>query len=103
MDFPLPVHREVVHDLVEPGLRVLRGVELAKGEDESILDDISGVLHGQSLLPNRPPDQGQEELAVKSLKLWSVPLWAGGRRPSAGLPRRLSHRSPSLCLKMWSL
>jgi hypothetical protein len=101
--FPPPVSGEVIHDLVQPCLGVLGGVEFSEGEDERVLDDVSGVFHGEALLADRPPDQGQEELAVEGLELRSVLFPRGRRRPGARLTRRLRQGRPSLCLKVESL
>lgn len=101
--FPSPVPCEVVHDLIEPGPGILRGVEFSEGEDESILNDIARIFHGEALFADGPPDQGQEKLTVKGLELRGIRLPRGRLRPRAALPRRLPHERPSLGLKMKSL
>src|SRR6266536_4661869 len=100
---PPPVSGEMVHHLVQPCLGVLGGVEFSEGEDERVLDDVSGVFHGEALLANRPPDQGQKELAVEGFELRGVRFPRDRRRLGARLPLRLRQGRPSLCLKVESL
>ncbi len=100
---PPPVSGEMVHHLVQPCLGVLGGVEFSEGEDERVLDDVSGVFHGEALLANRPPDQGQKELTVEGFELRGVRFPRDRRRLGARLPLRLRQGRPSLCLKVESL
>ncbi len=100
---PPPVSGEMVHHLVQPCLGVLGGVEFSEGEDERVLDDVSGVFHGEALLANRPPDQGQKELTVEGFELRGVRFPRDRRRLGARLPLRLRQGRPSLFLKVESL
>jgi hypothetical protein len=65
LDLAPMIHRNPVDDLVDPGPRAARRVDLADRYDEGVLDYVNRILSWEAEPPDDVADQGQEEFFVE--------------------------------------
>lgn len=75
----LEVHREVIDDLDQPGLRVPRRIQFDQSDEKRLLNDVTSVLLLEPVFPRRPANEREKVLSIELVETLRV-----GRKGGAG-------------------